>query len=210
MTPVIKAAILIVLTASCSNLLCAEPGFTPLTDGRSFDGWRISSENPDTWSIQDGAFVAKGPRSHLFYVGQDRPFKNFHLKVDVMTRPGSNGGIYFHTDYQDEGWPESGFECQVNVTHRDWRKTGSLWGVVNIGTVPLKDNQWWTQEIIVEGNSVTVILDGKLMFTYEQPVNAQAGERFERVLSEGTFALQGHDPDSEIHYKNIRVKRLAD
>jgi len=43
-----------------------EEGFTPLMDGKSFDGWKKAEENPNTWKIEDGAFVANGERCHLF------------------------------------------------------------------------------------------------------------------------------------------------
>ena len=179
-------------------------GFVSLMDGKTFDGWKKAVENPGTWKIEDGAFVAHGPRCHLFYVGDGKPFANFHLKVEVMTEPGSNGGIYFHTRYQDQGWPKHGFESQVNATHSDWIKTGSLYGLVNIGQAAAPDRQWWTQEIIVKGRSVTVLINGQRLFEYTEP----AGGDFTRKLSEGTFALQGHDPDSIIRYRNIQVKRL--
>ena len=185
-----------------------EPGFTPLSDGKTFNGWKLAEENKDTWTIQDGAFVAHGNRCHLFYVGDEKPFKNFDLKVDVMTGPVSNGGIYFHTKYQAEGWPKGGFECQVNNTHSDWIKTGSLYGLVNIANSPAQDGKWWTQEIIVEGKSVTVLVDGKKVFQYNEPPGTEAGKDFERKIAEGTFAFQGHDPKSIVRYKNIRVKRL--
>jgi Domain of Unknown Function (DUF1080) len=185
-----------------------EEGFTPLMDGKTFNGWKKADENPDTWTIQDGAFVAHGNRCHLFYVGDQQPFKNFDLKVDVKTEPHSNGGIYFHTKYQTEGWPKAGFECQVNNTHSDWIKTGSLYGLVNIANSPAQDQKWWTQEIIVKDKSVTVLVDGKRVFEYNEPSGAQPGRDFERKLSEGTFALQGHDPGSTIWYRNIRIKRL--
>ena len=136
------------------------------------------------------------------------PFKNFHLKVEVMTGPHSNGGIYFHTKYQPEGWPKGGFECQVNNTHGDWKKTGSIYDVANTGLTAAQDNKWWTQEIIVEGNTVTVLGDGKKVVQYVEPPGAKAGNDFERKLGEGTFALQGHDPNSIIRYRNIRVKKL--
>ncbi len=119
----------------------SEEGFVVLSDGKSFDGWKPAEENKDTWKLEDGAFVAHGNRCHLFYVGDQVPFKNFHLKVDVYTEPGSNGGIYFHTRYQTEGWPKGGFECQVNNTHSDWIKTGSLYGLVNIARSPAQDRQ---------------------------------------------------------------------
>ena len=63
-------------------------------------------------------------------------FKNFDLKVDVMTFPKANSGIYFHTKYQEAGWPKFGIECQVDNSHGDWRRTGSLWGIRNISVGP--------------------------------------------------------------------------
>lgn len=187
-----------------------ETGFVSLFDGTSFEGWKVSTENPDSFTIEEGAFVAKGPRAHLFYDGDLGPFKNFELKVDVWTAPGSNGGIYFHTDYQATGWPTGGFECQVNVSHKDFRKTGSIYGLASLGYTLVQDKRWWTQHIIVKGNSITVFLNDVLVLEYNEPSGAQPGEPFERVLSEGTIALQGHDPLSVVKYKNIRIKRLPD
>ena len=185
-----------------------EPGFTPLCDGKTFDGWKPSESNKDTWKIEDGAFVTRGKTCHLYYVGDLQPFKNFDLKVDVMTEHNSNGGIYFHTKYQEKDWPRAGFESQVNVSHSDWIKTGSLYGTVNTGLAAAPDNTWWLQEIIVQGRQVTVKVDGKTVLQYTEPLGAQANPDFTRKLSEGTFALQGHDPKSVIQYRNIRVKRM--
>ncbi len=200
---------MLALAASVTMVRAADDdGFVSLMDGKTFNGWKMAEENQATWKVVDGAFVANGPRCHLFYVGDGKPFKNFHLKVDVMTDTGSNGGIYFHTKYQANGWPKGGFECQVNNTHSDWIKTASLYGIVNNGQAPAQDGKWWTQEIIVKGNSVLVLIDGKKTLEYVEPPGAQAGKDFERKLGEGTFALQGHDPKSTVRYKNIRVKRL--
>jgi hypothetical protein len=198
-------ALALTLRAAAADL---EPGFTSLMDGKTFDGWKMANEHADTWKIEDGSFVAHGERCHLFYVGDPKPFKNFELKVDVMTEPGSNGGIYFHTKYQESGWPKYGFENQVNNTHTDWIKTGSLYGLVNVGLTISKDNEWWTQHIIVKGRQVTVKINGKTVMEYNEPPGTKPGSDFSRKLDEGTFALQAHDPKSVIHYKNIRVKRL--
>ena len=186
----------------------SEAGFKTIFDGKTFAGWKIGDEAAKSWRIEEGAFVAQGSRSHLYYVGDEKPFKDFELKVDVMTEPGSNGGIYFHTKYQDTGWPKAGFECQVNVSQTDWIKTGSLYGLVNMALTPAQDNKWWTQHIIVNGNKVTVKIDGKTVLEYNEPPGTVAGKDFERKLGSGTFAFQAHDPKSVIRYKNVRVKRL--
>ena len=186
-----------------------EKGFISLTDGKSFKGWKIGGPK-ESWKIEDGAFIANGAPSHLFYVGDEKPFKNFELKVDVMTESNSNGGIYFHTKFQDGDWPRNGFETQVNNTYtRDRIKTGSLYQVKDVlDNSPAKDNQWWTQHIIVKDNQVTVKIDGKTVTEYTEEPGRKAGKQFRRKLDEGTFALQAHDPKSVVRYKNIRVKRL--
>jgi hypothetical protein len=188
----------------------SEDGFVSITDGKSFDGWKVATEHPGTWKIEDGAFVTRGDRAHLYYVGDGKPFKNFELKVDVMTEPGSNGGIYFHTKYQEVGWPVNGFECQVNNSHTDWKKTASIYDIANTGLTAAQDGKWWTQHITVKGSEVTVRVDGKIVVQYVEPPGAQPGKSFTRKLAEGTFALQAHDPKSVVRYKNIRVKRLPD
>jgi hypothetical protein len=186
----------------------SEEGFVNLFDGKTFTGWQTASEHTNTWKIEEGALVTRGDRCHLFYVGGEKPFKNFELKVDVMTERSSNGGIYFHTKYQESGWPKEGFECQVNVSHSDWKKTGSLYDVVNLGNTPAKDNEWWTQDILVQDNKVMVKINDVIVLEYTEPAGAQPGKSFTRKLDAGTFALQAHDPKSVVRYKNIRVKRL--
>ena len=200
------------LLATCAAFAAEDPdaGFVPLTDGKSFAGWKSTVENASSWKIEDGAFVTRGPRAHLFYVGDEKPFKNFELKVEVMTDPGSNGGIYFHTRYQESDWPTAGFESQVNNTHSDWRKTGSIYAVASVGFAAAQDGKWWTQHIIVKGNSVMVKVDGKIVVEYIEPPGAQAREGGSRKFASGTFCLQAHDPKSVVRYRNIRVKRLED
>jgi len=183
-------------------------GWVELFDGTSLDGWK-ASENKDSWKVEDGALVAHGPRSHLFYVGSDKPFQNFELQLEVMTRPNSNAGVYFHTKYQEEGWPKHGFEAQVNNTYqRDPKKTGSLYGIVDVRKAPAEDNKWFTYTIKVEGNKVTTAVNGKTLVEYTEPAGQKAGKDFTRKLSSGTFALQAHDPKSEVRFRNIKVRRL--
>ena len=186
----------------------SDEGFVSLCDGQTFNGWKPATEHTNTWKIEDGAFVTRGDRCHLFYVGDEKPFRNFELKVDVMTERGANGGIYFHTKYQETGWPKFGFETQVNVTQSDWKKTGSLYDVASLGYTPAKDNEWWTQHITVQTNRVTVRINNVTVLEYNEPPGAQPGSSYTRKLDQGTFALQAHDPKSVVRYKNIRVKRL--
>lgn len=111
-------------------------GWIRLFDGSSLKGWK-ASEHPATFSVKDGMIAVEGERSHLFYEGPvaDHNFKNFEFKAQVMTLPGSNSGIFIHTAYQEEGWPSKGYEVQVNQTHTDARKTGSVYAIQDVKEV---------------------------------------------------------------------------
>jgi hypothetical protein len=187
-------------------------GFVTLFDGTSLDGWKKATENPDSIQLKDGAIVANGPRCHLYYVGDEQPFKNFDFKCEVMTKPGSNGGIYFHTKYQDTNWPAAGHECQVNNTfEKDPQKTGGVYKVAKVLDAPAKDNEWFKYEIIVQGNHVIVKINDKVTADYtEAPEVLTKDKSIEpgRRVGEGTFALQAHDPGSTVYYRNIKVKKL--
>jgi hypothetical protein len=180
-----------------------EKGWITLFNGKDLTGWKMSDKSTSKIAVKDGKIVCQGGRAHLF---TEKQFKNFHFKAEVMTTPGSNSGIYFHSKYQESGWPSVGYESQVNVTHRDPVKTGSLYNTVKLFKTPAKDNKWWTHEIIVKGKHVVVKIDGKKVIDYTEPADKKGTVK----LSKGSFALQAHDPKSVVYYRNLKVKPLAD
>lgn len=186
-------------------------GFHVLFDGKTLAGWKVG-ENAETFKVQDGALVVNGDRAHLFYDGpvKNHEFKDFHFKAEVMTFPNANSGIYFHTKFQESGWPAAGFECQVNNTYaKDPRKTASLYAVKDVKEALAKDNEWFQYEIIVQGRKVEIKINGRTANSYEVPADYKPPTKIAgRVLGTGTFALQGHDKGSKVMYRNIRVKPL--
>ncbi|MBN1804830.1 MAG: DUF1080 domain-containing protein [Sedimentisphaerales bacterium] len=181
-------------------------GWISLFNGKDLTGFK-ASENQGTFTVRDGMIIVNGERSHLFYTGpvENANFQDFEFKADIMTKPNANSGMYFHTEYKETGWPDKGFEIQVNNSHSDWRRTGSLYGIKDIRNPPAEDNEWFTQHIIVDGRLVTVKVNGKTVMEYGVP---EGNGRIARRLSSGTFALQGHDPGSTVYYKNIMVRPL--
>lgn len=205
--------VLVMVMALGSMAMAAEDeGWISLFNGKDLDGWKAATENTATFSVKDGAIVAQGNRCHLFYVGpvNGADFKDFEYKVDVMTEPGSNGGLYFHTQYQEQGWPSKGFEVQVNNSFKaDPRMTGSLYQVQDVMNIsPAKDKVWYTEHIIVQGKHVIINIDGKKVVDWTEPATPDP-KLGGRKIDHGTFALQGHDPKSTVYYKNIRVKPLG-
>lgn len=202
------SVLLLGLCVLVSSSNAQEDEWTKMFDGKTTKGWKVA-ENPDSWQVKDGMLVCHGPRAHLFYVGDGKPYKNFHFKADVKTTKGSNSGIYFHTKFQEKGWPKQGFECQVNITHGDKKKSSGLYSVKDVFDPPAKDDEWYTQEIIVQGKNVKLKINGKTLVDYTEPEGQKpASKEFARLFGEGTFALQAHDPDSLVYFKNLYVKRL--
>ena len=210
-TVTIPLACLLCLTVIGSSITSAgekkdEKGFISLFNGKDLSGWKISDDGK--WKVEDGTIVANGPRSHLF---TEKQFKNFEFKAEVKTTPGSNSGIYFHTKFQETGWPSTGYESQVNVTHRDPVKTGSLYGVKKLFKTPAKDNEWWTQHIIVKGKRIVIKINGETVLDYTEPDELKPEKKFAgRKLSRGSIALQAHDPKSVVYYRNLRINPLRD
>ena len=215
--PGLKYSIILLLSLGiCAQSLAQEMKSTDgndwisLFNGENLDGWK-EGVNASTFSVEDGTIKVDGERAHLFYAGEveNHNFKNFEFKAKVMTKPGANSGIYIHTQYQEDGWPLHGYEVQVNNSQGDWKRTGSLYNIVDVKENYAKDNEWYTEYVKVQGNRIIVKINDIVVVDYTEPEKPfREGDGIYRVLGTGTFALQGHDPGSIVFYKDIMVRPL--
>lgn len=212
-----KIVISSVAAIACSLVLSASAfadhhnnEWISMFNGRNLDGWKVN-ENKDSIRVDDGMMVIDGPIAHAFFVGSGgkADFKDFHFQAQVKTMKGANSGIYFHTKFQASGWPSKGYECQVNNTHTDVKKTGGLYGIKDNFEAPAKDGEWFDYDVIVKGKHIVIKINDKTIVDYTEPDNAKREGQFkDRLISSGTFAIQAHDPKSVVHYRNMRVKKL--
>lgn len=188
-----------------------EAAWQLLFDGKSLNGWRASDTGsaPSTFTVANGAILVHGTPSHLYYVGPvaNHDFKNFELKLDILTHHRANSGVYFHTRWQPTGWPDHGYEVQVNNSHSDPKRTAGLYDVKENYEAVAKDSIWFTLTIRVQDKRIVTMVDDRVIVDYNEPANwTPTPDHPHRRIASGTFALQGHDPESEIHYRNIRVR----
>lgn len=181
-------------------------------DGVSLEGWKPAKENPESFSVEDGAIKCAGQRSHLFYQGS---FGNFEFETEVKTMEHSNSGIFIHTKFQEEGWPEQGYEIQVNNTYRgstqfpERRKTGSIYNIRNVYYPLAGDGEWFRMKVRVVENFIEVFVNGVKVNAYIEPENPWRWKGGENVrLGSGTIALQAHDPNSTTYYRNLKIREL--
>ncbi len=193
-------------------------GWLTLFDGKTLNGWQ-ASDSPGSFRVENGAILAQGPRSHLYYTGpvQTANFTNFEFSSEVQTAPGANSGVYFHTRLQTQGWPSTGYEVQLSNSDppgtqpgANTSRSGSLWGVVDAPQAVVSDNEWFTLTIRVEGKRIITTINGVTMVDYTEPSDIVRPENLAgRLLSNGTFALQASDPDSKVLFRSIRVRPLT-
>ena len=190
-----RFAFAFVALALTSAVARAEEGWITLFNGKDLTGWK-ANELPENWEVKDGAIHGHGNRSHLFYM--DKEFTDFHYKADLKLTKGSNSGMYIRTAYADGGWPK-GYEAQVNNSHRDPKRTGSLYNFVDVTEQLVPDDTWWTQEVIAKGNHIVIKVNGKTVVDFTDEKN---------TFTKGHFAFQQHDPGSKVEIKNVMVKPL--
>lgn len=212
-----------------------EEGWVQLFNGKDLTGWKIP--NPPSgqfkgvketkndegkvvafvgvlkddkevvlWQVKDGTIVGGGPASHIFSEVEADDFK---YRVEAKINDKGNSGQYFRTKF-GPGFPQ-GYEAQINATHGDKIRTGSLYPsfakvsdddkkkILVTPDAPHKADEFFTQEVIAEGGHIQIFVNGKqtVDFTQEKP-----------TFTKGHFALQGHDPGSVMTFKKVEYKPL--
>jgi hypothetical protein len=160
------------------------------------------------WRVEDGILIGSGPSSHLFSDRGD--YANFRFRVEAMINDHGNSGQYSRTEF-GPGFPK-GYEAQINATHSDDIRTGSLYpsfgiskkdatkeGILVLKDAPHKPDEWFTQEVIAEGNHIIIKVNGKTTVDWKDPKS---------TYMKGHFALQGHDPGTVVKFRKIEVIEL--
>src|SRR5262245_7258607 len=178
----------------------ADDGWVKLFDGMTLKGWKVHPNGTGRWKVEDGAIVGSGPASHLFTERGD--FGDIHLKAEVQINDGGNSGMYFRTQF-GPGFPK-GYEAQVNSTHADPVKTGSLYGFGEKATVRkilVKPGEWFTYEVIARGNHITIKVNGSpTIENFEDTKN---------TYMKGHIAFQQHHNGSVVKIRKVEVRELT-
>jgi hypothetical protein len=175
-------------------LFGADNGWIRMFDGKTLEGWK-ANDNPESWTAKDGAIVGDGEKSHLFYMKQE--CENCEFKALVKLNHGGNSGMYFRTAW-GPGFPK-GYEAQVNNTHPDWRRTGSLYHFSDVKEQLVPDDTWWTQHIIANGNHIIIKVNDKTVVDYVDTGN---------TYKKGYLALQQHNKGSVVEFKDLIMRLL--
>ncbi len=188
-----------------STLLAQDSPWVSLFDGKTMDGWEKVGKPDSNWEVQDGALAGSGSASML--VCTKGPFKNFKYRAEVKINDKGNSGLYFRCT-RKPGFSD-GYEAQIDSTHTDPIRTGSLYGMCHVYKRLVEPDAWFTYELEVRDD----IWRGKAMTRIKISVNGD--ELFEHLdfattFKEGHFAFQQHDPGSKVLIRKVEVMELPE
>lgn len=169
-------------------------GWISMFDGKTLNGWK-ANERPESWTVRDGTITGDGEASHLFWM--ERECENCEFKADLKIGHLGNSGMYFRTAF-GPGFPK-GYEAQVNSSHTDPVRTGSLYSFVKILDTLIPDDTWGTQHIIAQGNHIIIKVNDKVTVDYVEATNR---------YTKGYLALQQHNKGSVVQYRNLMFRPL--
>lgn len=189
--------------SSPAVLSAQEKGWVSLFDGSSLAGWEKVGKEESHWEVKDGAINGSGPASML--VCTQGPYKNFRYRAEVMINDKGNSGLYFRTT-RKPGFSD-GYEAQIDSTHTDPIRTGSLYGMCHVYAPLVKPDTWFTYELEVrddqwrgrEMTRIKITVDGRELYEYLD---------FDKTFKEGYFAFQQHDPGSRVSIRKVEVQEL--
>ena len=190
---------------TASTVTAQEEKWVTLFDGRTLEGWEKIGKDTSKWEVKEGALAGSGEASML--VNTTGPYKNFRYRAEVKINDKGNSGLYFRTT-RKPGFTD-GYEAQIDSTHTDPIRTGSLYGMCHVYQQHVKPDTWFVYELEVRddvwrGKAVTrikITLDGNELFEYLD---------FAQTFKEGHFAFQQHDPGSYVFIRKVEVMELPE
>ena len=173
-----------------------------LFNGKDLDGWvaydgkgqQDTASRDKNWKVEDGVIHGSGPVSHLYTPRTD--YKNFKYRVEAKIADKANSGQYFRTT-PAPGFPPKGYEAQINSSHTDPVRTGSLYNHVKVFDQLVKPDTWFTQEVDADGDHIVIKVNGKVTV-----------DTHDAKFAEGAFAFQQHDPGSQVWIRKVEVMEL--
>jgi hypothetical protein len=212
----ILAALVLCSAAAPVERAEGQAGWVTILDARSFKDWKVAPESKDArveesatekrvvagdpkrdgrWTFRDGVLHGEGGVSHIFSPRGD--YENFSYRAEIKISDKGNSGQYFRAAFGN-GFP-SGYEAQVNSTHADPKRTGSLYNFKNVLDSLVPPNTWFTQEVTAVGNHIVIRVNGKVTVDYVDEKNS---------FTRGHFAFQQHNLGSEVWVRNVKVMEL--
>jgi hypothetical protein len=187
----------------------------PLFAGKNLDGWKINAADPkrmlSKWEVtKDGELSLKNGPGDLV---TEKEFDNFVLQLECKTLgDGLNSGVFFRCI---PGQYQNGYEAQINnaILDKDRSKpkdagTGAIYRRIASRKVVSNDNEWFTMTVVADGKHIATWVNGYQTVDWIDDRKEDENPRKGFRAAKGPISLQGHDPTTDILFRNIRIAEL--
>ncbi len=182
-----------------------------LFNGKDLTGWKVLPDRKSVYSVTpEGYLNVKNGNGDIQTTGE---FGDFVFQLDIISNGTHlNSGVFFRAE-PGQFW--SGYESQIrNQWLGDDRTkpvdygTGGVYNRQPARFVVPSDRQWFTKTIVAHGPHIAVWVNGIQVsdFTDTRPPHASARQGYRS--KPGVISLQGHDPTTDLSFRNLRISEM--
>ena len=201
----------------------------PLFNGKDLTGWKEFPGKKSKFTVTDGAITVTNGPGDLQTVGK---YQDFILQLECKSNGKHlNSGIFFRckdNEYQN------GYEAQIRnqftekpeqkylieqydpQTHKLLSKKEQFFTAVDFGTGAIyrrqparkqmsKDGEWFTMTVLAHGKHLATWVNGVQVTDWYDNRPKSDNARLGCKLEAGHISLQGHDPTTDLNFRNIRI-----
>ena len=195
------------------NIKLRPLGLAPLFNGKDLTGWKDHPESKSSFTVNE-----KG-ELHVTSTGRgciesDQQFGDFVLQMECISHaPSLNSGLFFRCI---PGQFMNGYESQIHNGYTGGDRsqpvdcgTGGIFRRVNARLVNANDQEWFTKTILAAGPQISVWVNGYQVTDWTDERRPHENPRNGLRLEKGTLQIQGHDPTTDLSFRNLRSRELA-
>lgn len=193
------------------NIRLRPRNLNSIFNGKDLSGWNTNRADQSKFSVNSDRELAvtNGPGQ----LESNEQFGDFVLQLECKVNgDGLNSGIFFRSIPGDK---MMGYESQIQNAIKNGDPTqpvdagtGAIYRRTVARRVVSADHQWFTNTIVATGPHIAVWVNGYQVtdWTDERPPdeNPRRGLR----LEPGTLIIQGHDPTTNLLFRNLRAVEI--
>lgn len=193
------------------NISLKPLGLKSIFNGKELTGWKTYPEMETDFTVTEAGEIhaANGPGQ----LETEGKYADFVLQVDVKTNAENlNSGIFFRSIPGDK---MMGYESQIHngMEAGDPTKpldagTGAIFRRTQARRVVSKDNEWLTKTLIAEGAHISTWVNGYQVTDWTDTRKPDPNPRRGLRLEAGTIILQGHDPTTDVLFRNFQIQEI--
>ncbi len=190
------------------NIRLKPLGMTNLLNGRDLTGWKSYPDMASKFTVTgEGELHVENGRGQL---ETEKQYGDFALQLECQTHaPRLNSGVFFRCI---PGEQMNGYECQIHNGFENGDRTqpqdcgtGGFFRRQSARRVVADDLVWFPMTLVADGPHMAAWVNGYQVSDWTDDRPADANPRKGLRLEPGTIMIQGHDPTTNISFRNLRI-----